>query len=413
MTTMLEAYSHVVSQDVIRQLKQLTEPLQGKNVLHINSTRMGGGVAEILEKLVPLTCELGVNTRWEVITGDTDFFQCTKHMHNALQGDRIRIPQNLLNHYEEVNAQNAEQLRPIIQEADFIFVHDPQPAALIRHFDDCKAKWIWRCHIDASHPYRIVWRFLENFVRQFDASIFSLAQFAQVLPHPKYIIPPSIDPLSDKNVDLSEDDIDKVYHRFNIDPENPLIVQVSRFDRFKDPLGVIHAYQLAKRFIPNLQLVLAGGGAADDPEGEAVLQEVCAAAEGDDNIKVLVLPPDAHRTINALQRAADIVVQKSTKEGFGLTVTEGLWKGKPVIGGDTGGIRLQVINHHTGFLVNTPEGAALRIRYLLHQPDKVKEMGRKAKEFVRENFLLTRQLREYLTLMVALEHGYEDRIELS
>jgi trehalose synthase len=319
----------------------------------------------------------------------------------------------LLNHYEEVNAHNAERLRLIINEADFVFVHDPQPAALIRHLDDGKAKWIWRCHIDASHPYRIVWRFLENFVRQFDASVFSLAQFAQALPHPKYIIPPSIDPLSDKNIHLSEDDIGKVYHRFNIDPKSPLIVQVSRFDRFKDPLGVIEAYQLAKRFIPNLQLVLAGGGAADDPEGEAVLQEVCAAAEGDDNMKVLVLPPDAHRIINALQRAADIVVQKSTKEGFGLTVTEGLWKGKPVIGGDTGGIRLQVINYHTGFLVNTPEGAALRIRYLLHQPEKVKEMGQKAKEFVRENFLLTRQLREYLTLMLALEHGYEDRIELS
>lgn len=413
MTAMLEAYAQVVGEDVIRQLRQLTEPLQGKNVVHINSTRVGGGVAEILEKLVPLTRELGVDAHWEVITGDADFFQCTKHMHNALQGDRIRIPQTLLNHYEEVNAQNAEQLRSVIQQADFVFVHDPQPAALIRHFDNCKAKWIWRCHIDASHPYRIVWRFLENFVRKFDASIFSLAQFAQVLPHPKYIIPPSIDPLSDKNIDLGPEDIDKIYHRFNIDPDSPLIVQVSRFDRFKDPLGVIQAYQMAKRFIPNLQLVLAGGGATDDPESEAVLNEVYAAAKGDDNVKVLVLPPDAHRTINALQRAADIVLQKSTKEGFGLTVTEGLWKGKPVIGGDCGGIRLQVINHHTGFLVNTPEGAALRIRYLLHQPGKVKEMGQKAREFVKENFLLTRQLREYLTLIMALEHGSRDRIELS
>lgn len=412
MTDMLEAYAQVVGHDVIRQLRQLAEPLQGKTVVNINSTRMGGGVAEILEKLVPLTRELGLDAHWEVINGDADFFQCTKNMHNALQGDRIRIPQYLLTHYEEVNAHNAEQLRPIVQEADFVFVHDPQPAALIRHFDQCKAKWIWRCHIDASHPYRIVWRFLENFVRQFDASVFSLAQFAQALPHPKYIVPPSIDPLSDKNIDLTQEEIGKIYHRFNIDAQSPLIVQVSRFDRFKDPLGVIHAYKLAKGFIPNLQLVLAGGGAADDPEGEAVLKEVHEAAEGDDSIRILVLPPDSHRTINALQRAADIVVQKSTKEGFGLTVTEGLWKGKPVIGGDAGGIRLQVINYHTGFLVNTPEGAALRIRYLFHQPDKVKEMGVKAKEFVRENFLLTRQLREYLTLMVALEHGAEDRIEL-
>ena len=412
MTSMLEAYAEVVGKDVIRQLRQLAEPLQGKTVVNINSTRVGGGVAEILDKLVPLTRDLGIDSHWEVISGDSDFYQCTKNMHNALQGDRIRIPQALLNHYEEVNEQNAKQLQPILEAADFIFVHDPQPAALIRHCT-CKGKWIWRCHIDASHPYRVVWRFLDKFVRQFDASIFSLAQFAQALPHPKYIIPPSIDPLSDKNIDLSQSDIDNIYHRFNLDPQHPIIAQISRFDRFKDPVGVIHAYRLAKCFIPTLQLVLAGGGAADDPEGEAVLNEVYEAAAGDDNIKVLLLPPDSHRTINALQRAADIVLQKSTKEGFGLTVTEGLWKGKPVIGGDVGGIRLQVIDHHTGFLVNTPEGTALRIRYLLHQPDKVKEMGLKAKEFVRENFLLTRQLREYLTLMVGLEHGAYDRIELS
>ena len=197
-----------------------------------------------------------------------------------------------------------------------------------------------------------------------------------------------------------------------LDPERPMVVQVSRFDRFKDPLGVIQAYKLAKKFTPSLQLVLAGGTATDDPEGEAVLDEVREASAGDPDIFVLLLPPDAHRAINALQRAADIVIQKSVKEGFGLTVTEGLWKGKPVIGGDTGGIRLQVVNHHTGFLVSTPEGAAIRMRYLLHNPDKLMEMGEKARVFVRENFLLTRQLREYLTSVVALEHGMGDRVEL-
>jgi trehalose synthase len=276
-----------------------------------------------------------------------------------------------------------------------------------------KGKWIWRCHIDASHPYRGAWQFLNRFVREYDARIFSLPQFVQMLPHPAYIIPPSIDPLSEKNVDLTQDELDAVRIRFGIDPDAPMIAQISRFDRFKDPVGVIEAYKLAKQFIPKLQLVLAGGGAADDPEGEAVLNEVNIAAGDDPNIKVLQLPPDSHRTINALQRLADIVMQKSTKEGFGLTVTEALWKGKPVIGGDTGGIRLQVINFHTGFLVNTPEGAALRIRYLFKQPQKIQEMGVKSKEFVRENFLLTRQLREHLTLMVSLQHSAVDRIELS
>lgn len=413
MTTMLEAYAAVTGEDVIRHLQQLAGLLKGKTVVHVNSTRIGGGVAEILEKLVPLTRELGIDTRWEVITGDSEFYQCTKSIHNAIQGNRVTIPDHLLNHFQEVNEQNANQLRSILEDADFVFIHDPQPVAMIKHCPNRKGKWIWRCHIDASHPYRGTWRFLERFVRGYEASIFSLPQFVQLLPHPAYIIPPSIDPLSDKNVDIAQDELESVRLRFGIDPNAPMIAQVSRFDRFKDPLGVIEAYKLAQRYIPSLQLVLAGGGATDDPEGEAVLSEVRSAAGDDPNIKILLLPPDAHRTINALQRLADIVLQKSTKEGFGLTVTEALWKGKPVIGGDTGGIRLQVINFHTGFLVNTPEGAALRIRYLFNQNQKMQDMGLKAKEFVRQNFLLTRQLREHLTLMVSLQHGALDRIELS
>jgi len=413
MTTMLDSYAAVAGADVIRHLRQLAEPLRGKTVVHVNSTRVGGGVAEILDKLVPLTRELGIDSRWEVISGDSEFYQCTKSLHNAIQGNRITIPDTLLQHFQEVNEQNARQLRPLLEGADFVFIHDPQPVALLSHCPQRKGKWIWRCHIDASHPHRGVWRFIDRFVRGYDASIFSLPQFVQMLPHPAYIIPPSIDPLSDKNVDLSEDELDAVRTRFGIDPNAPMIAQISRFDRFKDPVGVIHAYKLAKDYIPGLQLVLAGGGASDDPEGEAVLNEVRFAAGDDPNIKILLLPPDAHRTINALQRLSDIVLQKSTKEGFGLTVTEALWKGKPVIGGDTGGIRLQVIDFHTGFLVNTPEGASLRIRYLLNQKQKMQTMGLKGKEFVRENFLLTRQLREHLTLMVALQHGAIDRIELS
>jgi len=411
--SMLEDYAQVAGSDVIEQLHQLASPLAGARVVHVNSTRVGGGVAEILTKLVPLMQELGIDTRWEVITGESEFFECTKGMHNTLQGNRIPLSESLLRVYEETNARNAEILRPALEDADFVFIHDPQPAALLRHYPDRKGKWVWRCHIDASHPYRPVWKYLHEFVAPYDASIFSLAAFAKELPHPQYLIPPSIDPLSEKNAELDSTAIQDTADKYRIDTHRPVVVQVSRFDRFKDPVGVIQAYQLAKQFVPELQLVLAGGGAADDPEGEAVLGEVQAAARGDPEIHVLLLPSDAHREINALQRIAEIVLQKSIREGFGLTVTEALWKGRPVIGGDVGGIRLQVINHHTGFLVNTPEGAALRIRYLLHQPEKIDEMGRKGRAFVRENFLITRHLREYLTLMVALLNGASDRIELT
>lgn len=292
-----------------------------------------------------------------------------------------------------------------------MFIHDPQPAALLNYTPNRKGKWIWRCHIDVSRPYRPIWKYLRQFVENYDASIWSLAEFAQPLPHPMYLIPPSIDPLSEKNMDLSESEIATVAEKYNLDRDRPMIVQVSRFDRFKDPVGVIEAFRLAKAYEP-LQLVLAGGGASDDPEGAGVFEEVNTAADADPDINVLMLPSNAHRTINALQRIADVCLQKSVREGFGLTVTESMWKGKAVIGGNTGGIRLQVIDHHTGFLVDTPEGAALRIRYLLKHRDKLEEMGKKAKQFVSEHFLLTRHLREYMTLMVAVLHGVGDRIEL-
>lgn len=411
--SILDQYAQIVGDDVIDQLQQLAKPLQGKSVVHVNSTKIGGGVAEILTKLVPLMQELGLETDWQVITGDEPFFHCTKGMHNALQGSQVPIGQELLEHYEEINRENAERLRSHLTDADFVVIHDPQPAPQLSLCPDRQGHWIWRCHIDASHPYRPVWKFLRPFIEPYEASIFSLPTFAQALPHPEYIICPSIDPLSDKNTDLTAEAVLTVLTEFQLDPDRPLVVQVSRFDRFKDPVGVIRAYKMATKFNPDLQLVLAGGSATDDPEGALVLQEVKAEADGDPDIHILLLPPDANRTINALQRGADIVLQKSTREGFGLTVTEAMWKGKPVIGGDTGGIRLQVVNYHTGFLVNTPEGAALRIRYLLNQPDKIAEFGHQAREFVRENFLLTRHLREYMTLMVSLLYGGGDRLELS
>ncbi|MGV8074153.1 MAG: glycosyltransferase [Syntrophobacteraceae bacterium] len=406
----LDEYAKIVGEDVIDHLRQLAGALRGCKVIHINSTKEGGGVAEILQWLIPLKQELGLDASWEVITGDEAFYRCTKAFHNGLQGNEVAIPESLLRNFEASNERKAEELRDRLESADFVFIHDPQPSPLLSFCPNRRGKWIWRCHVDVSRPHRPVWKYLREFVRGYDASVWSMAEFAQVLPHPLYIILPSIDPLSEKNIELSASEIDSVYDQCGLDRDRPVVVQISRFDRFKDPLGVIRAYRLARSFTP-LQLVLAGGGASDDPEGEKVFAEV-KEATNDPDIHVLLLPPDAHRTVNALQRLSDIVIQKSVKEGFGLTVTEAMWKGKPVIGGETGGIKLQVINHHTGFLVNTPEGAALRIRYLLKHRGKLDEMGRKAKQFILENFLLTRHLREYLTLMVAGIHGSTGRIKL-
>jgi len=410
--SLLEAYAAIAGADVTAHLEQLAVPLAGKRVVHVNSTRLGGGVAEILTKLVPLMRTLGIDASWEVMEAERNFFDCSKAMHNGLQGNRVLLSDAALRTYETTNAQNAERLRDALEQADFVFIHDPQPAAILNYCPNRRGKWIWRCHIDASHSDRHVWRYLRAFVAPYDASVFSLAAFAKELPHPQYIVPPSIDPLGDKNVDLDAAEVEAVRRQFDLDPERPLIAQISRFDRFKDPLGVIRAHRLVKEFLPSVQLVLAGGGADDDPEGEAVLEEVRAAAESDADVHVLLLPPDANRTVNALQRAADVVLQKSIREGFGLTVTEALWKAKPVVGGNVGGIRLQVINHYTGFAVNTSEGAALRIRYLLHHPEERRRIGETARTFVRDNFLITRHLREYLTLMVALLYNAQERVEL-
>ncbi len=407
---LLAQYAEVTGEAVVDHLRQLARALRGARIVHVNSTRTGGGVAEILNKLVPLSQALGLDAEWLVIEGEGRFYDCTKTLHNGLQGEPIG-PETICDTYEETNRANAEILGEELSKADFVFIHDPQPAPLLRYVSDRRGKWIWRCHIDLRRPYRPTWKYLRPFLTDYDASIFSLPEFAQSLPHPQYIIPPSIDPLSDKNRGLPPEEVDAVFAEFDLDPELPLVVQISRFDRFKDPIGVIEAYRLVRKMTP-LQLVLAGGAAGDDPEGAAMLHQTRLAAEGDTDIHVLLLPPDAHRTVNALQRASTIVIQKSLREGFGLTVTEGLWKGKPVIGGDTGGIRMQVVNHHTGFLVRTPEGAALRMRYLLHRTDQLHLMGRMAHRFVLENFLITRQLRDYLAAMVGMSRPARSFVEV-
>ena len=408
----LAQHADIVGREVVDQLHTLARPLAGKQVVHVSSTRVGGGVAEILSNLVPLMQELGIPTRWEVIEGDAEFFAVTKLFHNSLQGNPQEVSARAFEHYLEVNRQNALGLRPQLEAADYVFVHDPQPAALLQHCPDRHGRWFWRCHIDVSRPHRSTWKHIKGLVDAYDASIYSLAAFAQPLSHPQYIIQPSIDPLSEKNLDLSEMEVAAVASRFGLDPQRPVVAQVSRFDRFKDPVGVIRAYRLVKKHMP-IQLVLAGGTASDDPEGLEVLNEVQDEAAQDPDIHILLLPPDAHRDINAIQRRSSVILQKSLREGFGLTVTEAMWKGKPVIGGECGGIVLQVVNDHTGFLVNTPEGAAFRLRYLLNHPRETRTMGDKARQFVKENFLLTRHLREYLTLMLCASHGGQDWIHIS
>ncbi len=409
MSVPLSAYEEIAGSSAVTQLRRLGDRLGKLRVVHVNSTREGGGVAEILRWMTPLMRDVGLDASWEVIQGPARFFRVTKAMHNGLQGRPVELSQRDWAVYREVNEQNAKRLRPVLEEADIVVVHDPQPAPLLALCPHRKGKWIWRGHIDISRPHRPVWKGLHPILKEYDASIFSMCEFAQSLPHPQFIVPPSIDPLSEKNIELDEAELNRVRKEFGIGRDRPLLVQISRYDRFKDPIGVLQAFRLVRKVSP-AQLLLAGGGASDDPEGKAVLEEVKAAAEGDPDIHVVLLPSDAHRTINAFQRIADIILQKSTREGFGLTVTEGMWKGKPVIGGDVGGIRLQVINHHTGFLVNTPEGAAHRIRFFLHHRNRIGEMGEEAREFVRENFLLTRHLREYLTLFLAVLRDGTSRV---
>jgi trehalose synthase len=352
--------------------------------------------------------ELGIDARWEVIQGNADFYRVTKMFHNGLQGQPVSLKLADLQLHLDINEQNAKRLD---LEADVVFVHDPQPVYLPKFTRQGKVgRWIWRCHIDASRPNRAVWKHMTGALPNYAASIFSMAAFTRPTGLPMFLVPPSIDPLSDKNCPLTEAERLSTLEKLQIDPDRPMLLQVSRFDRFKDPLGVIEAYRLVKPVHPELQLVLAGGPADDDPEGAEVLREALDAAGDDPDLKVLLLPPDSHRAINALQRSALIVLQKSLKEGFGLTVTEALWKGRPVIGGACGGITLQVHDYHTGFLVHSPEGAAYRIRYLLRYADKRERIGTVAREFVREHFLLTRHLRDYFSLLMCLDHPETDSL---
>jgi trehalose synthase len=402
---MLDAYRGIAPDSVLSELAILSEAVRGRTLQHVNATRSGGGVAELLARLTPWTESLGIHTSWDVISGTSEFFDVTKSMHNALQGAEVELVHEDRRAYLECLADNARQLR---LGADVVIIHDPQPAYLVDYAACDRRQMVWRCHIDLSRPNEQVWRFLRQAVAKYAVAVFHVPQFAQQLPIPRLLIAPSIDPLAEKNRELTAAEISAVTDRFQIDRARPIILQVSRFDRFKDPLGVIAAYRLVRKNF-DCQLVLAGGTAADDPEGTQVLAEVQEAAAGEPDVFVLCLPPDADCEINALQRAATVIVQKSTREGFGLTVTEAMWKSKPVIGGAVGGIPSQILHGVTGFLVHSPDGAAFRLRYLLSHPRAAERMGERGREHVRRNFLITRHVRDYLLLMLQVLHGCPDQ----
>jgi trehalose synthase len=390
----IDDYREVVPKGTVDFLKRLAEQVKGRKILHVNSTKLGGGVAEMLRSHIPLLHDVGIDAEWHTISGTEEFFNVTKSFHNALQGQDQRLSQQMLQEYLEVNQENARRLSFA---ADYVVIHDPQPAALIKS-RPTHGKWVWRCHIDVSRPQWKVWGFLKQFVVNYNAAIFSLPRFAQRLPIPQFLIYPAIDPLSDKNRDLSDQEQTQILSRLNIPMDKPILLQVSRFDRFKDPLGVVQTYRLVKKR-HDVQLILAGGEATDDPEGKTVLSEVREAAREDPDIHILLLPPDANLEINALQRTATIVLQKSLREGFGLTVAEAMWKGKPVIGSSAGGITLQIVYGVTGFTVNSVEGAAFRIHHLLDNPEVMTKIGEDGKEYVRQNFLITRKVGDWLALM--------------
>lgn len=397
----LDDYKGIVGEAYIDELRYLAQALRGKRVKMVNSTAVGGGVAEMLNQMVPLLNEVEVKTGWDVITGGNDFFEVTKAFHNALQGSDYRLSQQARDIFMMHNNLNRQRIE---FNEDFIVIHDPQPAALIQSRQQPGQRWVWRCHIDLSNPNPEVWGFLQPFIEQYDAAIFSSQAFTRQLRVPQYLFYPCIDPLSEKNKELDDSFVQKVCDEFGVDRSRPIVTQVSRFDRAKDPVGVIHAFKQARKYV-DCQLVLAGGGATDDPEGAAVLKEVKDAADEDPDIIILDLPPWCALEINALQRASTLVVQKSIREGFGLTVTEALWKGKPTIAGAVGGIPNQIVHKLTGVLVHSVDGCAYQIRYLLTHPEFAQRLGHNGREHVKENFLMTTNVRRWLLLCRILLSG--------
>ncbi len=394
----LDSYIEIVSKEKIKEIKDFSSNLKGLRVLHVNSTSYGGGVSEILRTLVPLMRDVGLDAEWRIIYGDEKFFNVTKTFHNALQGMDIRLSQEMRDIYLKYNKKNAENFSG---EYDFIVIHDPQPAAIYHFLKPYPGIWIWRCHIDLTNTNMTFWNFIKPFLKIYDAYIFTLRDYVKEgLDKEKvFIIAPSINPLSDKNDPLTPNKSKEIVENYKVDTSRPIILQVSRFDPWKDPLGVIDSYRIVKKQFPNVQLVMAGSMATDDPEGIKYYEKTKSHAGEDPDIFLLTnLDGVGNKEINAFQVISDIIIQKSIREGFGLTVTEGLWKSKPVIGGNVGGIPIQIINGVNGFLVNNINECAEKIIFLLKNPEISKKMGEKAKEYVRNNFLITENLYNYLKL---------------
>ena len=400
----LQAYRSVAGEEAVERILALAEPLRGARVVHVNATAYGGGVAEILQGLVPLMRDVGLEAEWQVIEGADEFFNVTKAMHNGLQGMDVPFTEEMQAIWRRYNQLNAERFEG---EYDFVVVHDPQPAGLRTYTGGAHGRhWIWRCHIDTSAPNPAFWEFLVPFLNAYEAGIFTMREYVGPglnFPH-LAIIAPTIDPLSPKNRPMPLEEAREVVARFGVDPDRPLILQVSRFDPWKDPLGVIDAYRLVKQEVPEVQLALVGAMASDDPEGWFYYDKTLRHAGEDFDIHVLHnFHGVGNEEVNAFQTAADVVVQKSRREGFGLVVTEALWKGKPVVGGRAGGIPLQVLDGQTGFLVTSVEECAEKVLYLLRHPDERAHMGKAAREHVRRHFLITRLLADYLSLFRTLE----------
>ncbi|MBI4728310.1 MAG: glycosyltransferase [Acidobacteria bacterium] len=399
-------YAAIVGTEIVDNLRARAERFRGARVLHVNSTSFGGGVAELLYTLVPLWRDLGVDTEWRVIHGTEPFFHATKALHNGLQGAPVPWTVEMRSHYLTVNEDNAEAFEG---DYDFVVVHDPQPAGILTELIEDrgrpKGKWIWRCHIDLTSPHRPVWEFLEPFVRPYDAAIFTLGDYVpDGFSGPEIAVScPTIDPLSLKNIPLDRAIVRQVLRRYGIDPGRPLAVQVSRYDPWKDPLGVIDAYRIVKREVPELQLALIASMASDDPEGWEYYRMTEEHRAGDPDVFLLSNLQDVGSlNVNAFQRAADVVIQKSVREGFGLVVAEALWKGKAVVGGDVGGIHLQIEDGRSGFLVDSVEACAARLLELLRNPSRAAAMGRAGRRRVRQRFLSTAQLSDELALLERL-----------
>jgi trehalose synthase len=401
----LTDYTHIVGKELTGEIRDLAEPLKGKRVLHVSATAFGGGVSEILYTLVPLMRDVGVDAHWHVIFGKEEFFNATKLLHNSLQGAEETLSEEQWSVFEEINQLNAEGLQG---EWDVVIVHDPQPIGLRRGAREKGGHWVWRCHIDLSTPNPAPIERLLPMIEEYDASVWHMEQYV-----PKdmgrhrdavNIVPPAIDPLSPKNMAFSPEDAAFVCRQFGIDVDRPLITQVSRFDPWKDPIGVIDAYRQVTERIPKAQLAMVGSMATDDPEGLEYFQKTFEYAEGDEDIKILSnLNNVGAIEVNAFQSQSDVCLQKSIREGFGLTVTEALWKGRPTVAGNVGGIPLQIEDGLSGYLVDSPEECAERCLTILDDPELGKKLGRRGKEHARSHFLTPRLLRDWLRLVGELE----------